>query len=56
MKAAYLRIIGGPESLVLDKILQTQPKAGEALVKLHATYLMTDLESARHIGRRFAAV
>jgi len=37
MKAVYLKRIGGPESLVLGKIPRPQPKAGEVLVKIHAT-------------------
>jgi len=37
MKAVYLKRIGGPESLVLGQIPQPQPKAGEVLVKIHAT-------------------
>jgi NADPH:quinone reductase-like Zn-dependent oxidoreductase len=37
MKAVYLKRIGGPESLVLGQIPQPQPRAGEVLVKIHAT-------------------
>ena len=37
MKAVYLEKIGGSESLMLGKIPQLQPKAGEALVKINAT-------------------
>lgn len=37
MKAVYLDKIGGPESLLLGEIPQPQPKAGEVLVKIHAT-------------------
>ena len=39
MKAVYLKRIGGPESLVLGKIPQPQPKAGEVLVKIKAAAL-----------------
>ncbi len=42
MKAVYLKKIGGPESLVLGEIPQPQPKAGEVLVKIHATAITTD--------------
>jgi NADPH:quinone reductase-like Zn-dependent oxidoreductase len=37
MKAVYLKRIGRPESLVLGQIPQPQPKAGEVLVKIHAS-------------------
>ena len=37
MKAVYLKQIGGPKSLALGKIPRPQPKAGEVLVKIHAT-------------------